>query len=196
VLAPIGNIILMDKAAVFIDNGYFKRVLRATSAQGINLEAFSKWLCSRVNAEWYRTYFYDCMPHQSNPPTDQERQMFSRMNRFIYSIGKLPRFQVRMGRLIRLPDGHFKQKGVDIQLTIDLLRLSLRRDIQKAILVACDSDFVPAVQEARNEGVLVFACFSRAGGCGIHDELHTNCDDRIELKAESFNEMKFLPDGR
>ncbi|MCX6814315.1 MAG: NYN domain-containing protein, partial [Candidatus Aenigmarchaeota archaeon] len=150
----------MDKAAVLIDNGYFKRVVAALSAEGLDFEQFSQWLCKKVNAEWYRTYFYDCMPYQSNPPTEEERERTSRMDKFIYSLKKLPRFEIRLGNLIKLPYGGFKQKGVDIKLTIDLVKLSIRRDIQKAVLVACDSDFVPAVQEAKNEGVLVFSCFS------------------------------------
>jgi len=179
----------MDKAAILIDNGYFKRAMSILGAGGLDFEQFSEWLCKKVNAEWYRTYFYDCMPHQSSPPTLEERERTSKMNRFVYSLKKLPRFEIRLGNLIRLSTGEFKQKGVDIKLTIDLVRLSIRRDIQKAVLVACDSDFVPAVQEAKNEGILVFACYSRARGCGIHDELHSVCDDRIELTPEILKQM-------
>jgi hypothetical protein len=76
----------MDKAGVLIDNGYFKRVVTALSAGGLDFEQFSQWVCKKVNAEWYRTYFYDCMPYQSNPPTLEERERTSRMDKFIYSL--------------------------------------------------------------------------------------------------------------
>jgi uncharacterized LabA/DUF88 family protein len=200
VLAPIGNIlidyflyIMMDKAAVFIDNGYFKRVLKALSAQGLDYNKFSRWICSKINAELYRTYFYDCMPYQSNPATDEERERFSKMEKYVYSLRKQPRCEVRLGRLIRYPDGKFKQKGVDILLTIDLTKLSFRGDIQKAVLVACDSDFVPAVKESRGEGIIVISCYSEAPGCGIHDELHTSCDDRIEITQKIIKEINSFP---
>ena len=180
---------MMDKVAIFIDNAYFKRVLHAFSAHGLAYDKFSRWLCSRTNSELYRTYIYDCMPYQRSPPTAEEKERFSRMDKYIYSLRKQSRTEVRLGRLIRLPDGKFKQKGVDILLTIDLLKHSLRRDAQKAVLVACDSDFVPVVKEARNEGTIVIACFSRAAGCGIHDELHSTCDDRIELTPKIMKEV-------
>ena len=180
----------MDKAAVFIDNGYFKQVLASHGTKYLRFDAFSRWVCERINAEWYRTYFYDCMPYQSNPPTQEERERFSRANSFIYSLENLPRFQVRLGKLIKLPNGVFKQKGVDIKLTIDLLKLSLGGMIQKAILVGSDSDFVPVIQEAKNEGIIVFSCFSRNPGCGIHDELYKTCDDEIELTTDILKEIK------
>ena len=60
---------------------------------------------------------------------------------------------------------------------------------KKVILVAYDSDFVPAVQEAKNEGLIVYACFSRITGTGIHDELHSICDDRIELTADILSKI-------
>ncbi|MEZ2742677.1 NYN domain-containing protein [Paenalcaligenes hominis] len=46
-----------------------------------------------------------------------------------------------------------RQKGVDIKLGIDIATLSIGRQVDKIILIAGDSDFVPAAKLARTNGV-------------------------------------------
>lgn len=46
-----------------------------------------------------------------------------------------------------------RQKGVDIKLGIDIATLSLNKYVRKIVLIAGDSDFVPAAKLARTNGV-------------------------------------------
>lgn len=46
-----------------------------------------------------------------------------------------------------------RQKGVDIKIGIDIASLALKRLVNKIILVAGDSDFVPAAKLARRNGI-------------------------------------------
>ena len=46
-----------------------------------------------------------------------------------------------------------KQKGVDMRIGVDISSLSFKKQVQQIILVAGDSDFVPASKQARREGV-------------------------------------------
>lgn len=46
-----------------------------------------------------------------------------------------------------------KQKGVDMKIGIDIASLAYKRQVDKIILIAGDSDFVPASKLARREGV-------------------------------------------
>ena len=46
-----------------------------------------------------------------------------------------------------------RQKGVDMRLGLDIASMSLKDQIDTAILVSGDSDFVPAAKLARREGV-------------------------------------------
>jgi len=48
-----------------------------------------------------------------------------------------------------------RQKGVDMRLGIDMASLCLKRQADTIVLVAGDSDFVPAAKMARREGVRV-----------------------------------------
>lgn len=46
-----------------------------------------------------------------------------------------------------------KQKGVDMKLGLDIASLCYKKQVQQIILIAGDSDFVPAAKLARREGV-------------------------------------------
>lgn len=49
----------------------------------------------------------------------------------------------------------FRQKGVDMRLGIDMASLCLKKQAQTIVLIAGDSDFVPAAKMARREGVRI-----------------------------------------
>ncbi|MCK4444194.1 MAG: NYN domain-containing protein [Thermoplasmata archaeon] len=169
----------MDRSVLFIDGAYFAKVLKNEYGEPrIDFLKLSGRLCE--GTERLRTYYYNCMPYQSSPPTDEERERYSRADKFVYTLESLPRFEVRLGKLSYVR-GEYVQKRVDILLAVDLVRMSWGRQIQRAILVTGDSDFVPAVQAAKDAGVLVQIYFSPNA---IHDELLDVCDDRFEITSD------------
>lgn len=46
-----------------------------------------------------------------------------------------------------------EQKGVDMKIGLDILTLSLKQQVDQIVLIAGDSDFVPAAKMARREGI-------------------------------------------
>ncbi|TWO28229.1 NYN domain-containing protein [Campylobacter insulaenigrae] len=48
-----------------------------------------------------------------------------------------------------------RQKGVDMKIGLDIATLSIKKQIEKIILITADSDFIPAIKHARKEGVVV-----------------------------------------
>ena len=47
----------------------------------------------------------------------------------------------------------FQQKGVDMKIGIDISSLAYKKQVDQIILIAGDSDFVPAAKLARREGI-------------------------------------------
>lgn len=47
----------------------------------------------------------------------------------------------------------FRQKGVDMKIGLDIASLSYKKQVDQIILIAGDSDFVPAAKLARREGI-------------------------------------------
>jgi uncharacterized LabA/DUF88 family protein len=50
---------------------------------------------------------------------------------------------------------NLRQKGVDMRIGLDISTLTLKRQVDTIVLVAGDSDFVPAAKLARREGVQI-----------------------------------------
>ena len=48
---------------------------------------------------------------------------------------------------------NFMQKGVDMKIGIDIASLAYKKQVDQIILIAGDSDFVPAAKLARREGI-------------------------------------------
>lgn len=169
----------MSRVAIFIDGGYLTKVLKEFGEPKLDYQKFSELLAG--GKERLRTYYYHCMPYRNSPPTREENERYAAMQRFVEYLRRLPRFEVRLGRLAKRAWG-FEQKRVDVLFAVDLTRLSASRQISQAVLVTSDSDFVPAIQGAKDEGVLVQLYYSRK--LSYNDELLQACDDRIEITAE------------
>lgn len=165
----------LDKAAVFIDGGFFGKVLDDMDKPRIDFEKLSDILCEGNRR--LRTYYYDCLPYQSDPPTTEERERYSRKSKWLDRLLLLPRFEVRLGRL----SPRFEQKGVDILFSVDLVRMSWARQIDRAVLITGDSDFIPAVNAAKETGVIVelyYYISPNDGGPSTHQELIRAVDER------------------
>lgn len=169
----------MSRYAVFIDGGYLRAVLKGFGEPRISYARLSDYFAR--GEERLRTYYYDCAPHQSQPPTPEEQRRKQAFDRFVFALqAEVPRFQLRLGRLQRVPESgggwKFIQKKVDVLLTVDLVRLACERQIQRAVLIAGDSDFVPAIQIARDAGTIVQLYHGERPR--PHFELLQACDDR------------------
>jgi len=142
--------------ALFIDGGYFRKVLREFQEPRISYLKLSQAVAGRE--ERLRTYYYDCPPFVGRRPSPDDKERQRNFDSFKRALEFLPRFQVRLGRLARYDTAEgvkFIQKKVDILLAVDLVKLSLEHQIQRAVLIAGDSDFVPAIQIARDAGTVV-----------------------------------------
>ncbi len=60
-------------------------------------------------------------------------------------------FVIQYGFLLKT-DSHYKEKGVDIQIAVDLMRGAYRNEYNSVYLVSSDSDLVPAIREVQSVG--------------------------------------------
>lgn len=143
----------LGRAVVLIDNGYLSAILRDEFKETrIDYLKLSEVICKGYSR--LRTYIYDCLPYQANPPTPEQQELYAGKVKFFNALQKLPSFEPRFGKQ-RPRAGGFVQKGVDVLLAVDLVRLSSKGQIQKAFLIAGDGDYVPAVKAAKDDGVSV-----------------------------------------
>ena len=170
----------MSRIAVFIDGAYFDFILKNEfNSVRVNYEKLSSELSNGL--EILRTYYYNCLPYQNVPPTVEERDRFSKAQSFHFALSRLPRYEVRLGKLAFRgidQEGNpiFQQKQVDILLGVDLVLLSTTKQISNAALLMGDSDFLPAVKVAKEQGVLITLWHSAKHP--PHNELWQECDER------------------
>jgi uncharacterized LabA/DUF88 family protein len=170
--------------AIFIDGGYLTKVLENEfSRPFLDYQKLSNVLAG--TNQRLRTYYYDCMPYQGNPPTVEQSQKHSAKSRFIHSLTRgVQRFQFRQGRLRRTASGQFEQKRIDVLLAIDMVRLSSKKQIDTVVLIAGDSDLVPAVEASKEEGAIVRLYYSPRS---VSDELLNVCDERYLINQSFIN---------
>ncbi|HEV2740559.1 MAG TPA: NYN domain-containing protein [Candidatus Elarobacter sp.] len=183
---------MADLAAVFIDGGYLMKLLKEEfGSPGIDFKKLAEEMAG--DHDIFRAYYYNCMPHQGTTPNVEEQERYKKARRFYDALNRLPRFEVRLGKLaVRGVDaaGHtiFQQKRVDIMLGVDLVLLAAKNRIAKACLLTGDSDFIPAVQVAKNEGVNVH--LFHGNRAQVHDEIWIAADDRTRVDADFIGRIR------
>ncbi|MFA5132839.1 MAG: NYN domain-containing protein [Candidatus Paceibacterota bacterium] len=72
---------------------------------------------------------------------------------------------------------------------MDLVKLVSKEEINKAVLITGDSDFVPAVRMAKDDTIQIYLIHGTRIHNGktlplAHDELYSLCDERIPITKE------------
>jgi len=175
-----------NRLAIFIDGGYIEKVcMNDLGKIFIDYKIFPNIVANSISpdCEILRTYFYHCLPYMGNNPSANDHTRFRKKQSYFDSLDKLPRFEVRKGKLVcRGIDKNtnkpiFQQKRVDIKMGVDLVSLSAKNAINTAAIIAGDADFIPAIKFAKNDGV--FICLFH--GKRKSSELWDISDERKEL---------------
>lgn len=153
------------RIAIFIDGGYLEKIIKNEFAE-VSIDFAKLVEVLREGRELLRTYYYHCLPYQSNRPTPEESDRFAKKEGFFSYLRRLPRFSVRLGKLaFRGTDNagnkSFEQKGIDTLLSIDMVNLAATRQVSDIILLAGDSDYIPAIEVTKTHGVGVILYHSQ-----------------------------------
>jgi uncharacterized LabA/DUF88 family protein len=160
----------MSDTVVLIDGEYVRHIFKKRGFRVNIPDLVGKTLdqLGIQDSSLLRVYFYTSPPYQPEHPNEEEKQRYKGFQKFINFLEMQDSFQIRLGKTEKRKEG-FSQKMVDVLLSIDLVELSAKAKIRTAILMAGDSDFVPAVKKAKDNGVKVILCCSSA-----KEEYHIN----------------------
>lgn len=172
----------MGQIAVFIDGAYLDKICElGTGRLDLDHQALIDRVCT--GHELFRVYYFDSPPYQSNPPTEEESRRTSYKRRFFAHLERLPRFKVRQGTCVRRYDQNgrlfYQQKGVDVHLAVDLVRVALRDRVSDIALVTGDADLIPAINVAVDEGIIVHLYHGRS----CPTTLLQACDDCVLMDS-------------
>ena len=196
----------MARLSIFIDGGYLDILARDVFGVLIDHRLLSERITRTVAdstaepLDLLRTYYYDCLPYQSNPPTDEERERLSRKENRFNTLRRLDSYTVREGRLMfrgRDANGNpiFQQKRVDLLLGLDFALLSAKNQITHAALVSGDSDLIPAVEAAQQAGISTWLFHGphQSGRSAYANELWQAADKRFAMDKAFMDSVAMPP---
>jgi len=135
----------MERVCIFIDGSNFYYGLKYNFGRtDIDFYKLSLKLCGI--RKLIRTYYYNA---PRNKEDDEEK--YKAQQRFFDALQKTPYLELKLGRLEKR-DGTLVEKGVDINLAVDMLRFAFQNTYDVAILISGDGDFASAVNAVKDLG--------------------------------------------
>ncbi|OLS23902.1 MAG: hypothetical protein HeimC3_22450 [Candidatus Heimdallarchaeota archaeon LC_3] len=166
------------KAAVLIDGGYYRELIKSLSIESIDLIKFSDVISQP--AYRLRTFFFDGLV--------QDNQSFHDLLRLF------DRFEVILGDVVErtfkcskcgITNHRYAQKRVDVSLAVKMVHLASTNQVDKIILIAGDQDFLPAIETAKHEGPIIKLLYKEGR---ISDNLKKAVDERQEFTRQFLDE--------
>lgn len=173
---------------VFIDGAYLSLVskfLGKSKHLKFDIKKFSENLAKKDGLNCKEVFYYNCPPFQETPPTNEQAKRKAGYDKFTSKLD-LAGIKIREGRC-QMINNEYTQKGVDVLLSIDLIRKA--NEIKNFILVACDTDFVPAIKDIREKDkvkVILYYFKDKDAKFSMSDHILSVCDKKVKLRKEDF----------
>lgn len=179
----------MEKVAIFIDGGYLNSILKMLVIKNLDYKKLCDNICERIAkispVVRLRTYYYDCLPLICDNK-DRDKKRLADKQRFLQRLKRLPRFAVKLGKLQKIGDS-FKQKRVDVLMSLDIVDMAFDKTVDHIVVIAGDSDFLPAIETAKDYGAIVHLYYHPQS---IHNEVLDVIDELNELGKELFDKSQ------
>ena len=169
-----------EKIVVFIDgSNLYHDLVKNFGKAKLDFKAFADFLAGKNKL--VQVYYYNAPLNQKDNPSAYQSQQ-----RFFSSLGKIPRFEVKLGRLEKRPKSPPVEKGVDVRMAVDIVTHAYSNIYDIGIVVSGDADFVPAIKAAQDFGKkMVNVCFPKT------KSFHLNqvCNETITIDKEAFDKI-------
>ncbi len=168
-----------ERAIVLIDGSNFYFKLKDLKLHDLLAFDFSRFAHALVgDRKLVKTVYYvgkvrtDGTLKAKIMHADQQR-LFSHLRKhgFFYSLGYLLR-----------SDKKFSEKGVDVQIAVDMLVAAYENHCERMYLVSSDTDLIPAIQKVQEKGkTVVYVGFSHQ----VSKALVASCKETQTLTKET-----------
>lgn len=142
------------RCLIFIDGNNFysgaKKLINDNSISLLQFDyaKFGNFLCKDDNTCVEIRYYIGAVSRCGDKKSED---MYANQQRLIALLQRY-NIPVTLGTIIRHPDKTFHEKGVDVRIAVEMIRLARIDKYDKAILISSDTDLVPAVEEVRSLG--------------------------------------------
>ena len=137
-----GGSVPKEREYLFIDGGCLRSAVRKMCQELFgSADEYQPLIPAIAGGEYNKIFYYDAAPGKSHGETQAayEARVQPDFDRFA-QIQALDRVHVALGRIVGTDR---RQKGVDVQLAVDMMTHAFRGTITRATLFAGDADFYP-----------------------------------------------------
>ncbi|MDO8462729.1 MAG: NYN domain-containing protein [bacterium] len=171
-----------ERIAVLIDgsNFYYKlKSLEVKNKRKFDFRGLTAWLARERSVISQRYYVGVIRAKEGDERGQQLRKRQQQL--FSHLTSPSQHFEVRRGYLME-HDGDYHEKGVDVQLAVDLLVDAYEGTCDTFIIVSSDTDLIPAIRKVRALGKNVeYIGFAHQPSLGLQKYVTTS---RLLIKEE------------
>jgi ASC-1-like (ASCH) protein/uncharacterized LabA/DUF88 family protein len=162
------------RAIIFIDgnNFYYKMKDITSSQKGIlklldfKYNEFAKKLI-KENLLVEIRYYVGAIRRQKGVNEDKSEKLYSDQQKLLAKLQQ-QNIPVILGNLIQHPDKSYHEKGVDVRIAVEMIRLARADKYDVAYLLSSDTDLVPAVEEVLSfNKKVVYVSISKGQSFGL-----------------------------
>jgi|SRR3989339_1498294 len=137
-----------QRLAIIIDGSNFYHKLKDLKIPELSSFDYNRFVSS-INKNTQITEKYFCIGKIKAKQKDKKaREMMARQQSLVTRLQK-DGFIIQFGFLLQT-DGRYHEKGVDVQIAVDILKGAYKNTYDTAYLVSSDSDLIPAIIEAQS----------------------------------------------
>jgi uncharacterized LabA/DUF88 family protein len=183
---------MKQRAFVFIDGSNFYHKLKDlcvnfdSKRKFLNFKylEFINWLIGENQFVGAR-YYIGAIKRVNNDVKSQN--LYSDQQKLLSKLDILG-IKAVLGNVIKHPDKTFHEKGVDVRLAVEMIRLARKDEYDVAYLLSSDTDLVAAVEEVQSFGkIVIYVGISKGQSFGLTKV----ADDVILLRSSDID--IFLP---
>jgi uncharacterized LabA/DUF88 family protein len=177
--------ISQKRVAIFIDGGNFYRKIRKDDlipkGTQFNYVKFAEFL-AKGRPVATKCYYIGIVRNHDN--TAKSQKMVESQQKLLTGLEN-DGYEIKKGKIVY--DNKIREKGVDVQLAIDLVIGAVENLYDIAIIVSSDTDLIPAIKYIKSKGKIVeYVGFSNAPSFGMIKE----ANERILLLKEQIDMMR------
>lgn len=166
----------VKRCVILIDgsNFYFKlKDFKLHHLIEFNFSRFNKMLVGNNNVT--TSVYY--VGRVRTDGTEKTQSLFNNQRKLFFHLG-LHKVKYSLGYLLK-SGGVFHEKGVDVQIAVDIVRGAIKNEYDICYLISSDTDLLPAIKTALNENKkIIYVGFHKS----ISKALMKNCSSSLILK--------------
>ncbi|HLC93955.1 MAG TPA: NYN domain-containing protein [Patescibacteria group bacterium] len=113
-------------------------------------------------------------------PDNKKSQILYSSQQKLFTHLRKQGVEIKLGYLLKT-DNIYHEKGVDVQMAVDMVRRAIKKEYHTCYLISSDTDLLPAIQTAKDEGrKIIYVGFEHF----ISRALLKNCSAYRILKKE------------